>query len=125
MKTAVQYQLKYCKEMFGVESVVLADRRGLVVSATDERAAESQVIAAYAPLLVKAWDKLTLTQLMGSLSEYLPEMRREQLALQSFSVWNEELYLCTLGGQGARKEMATARAVSGVRRIVERLTQIQ
>lgn len=120
----MHYQLRHCRDMFEVDAVVLADRRGLMVAASDEDSELTRVLAAYAPLLTRTSDRMTQARIMESLHNYLPAMLREQLSVRGFDVMGEELFLCTLGGCGARKEMATCRAVSGVRRIVEGMTHM-
>ncbi|MBH24002.1 MAG: hypothetical protein CMH57_06045 [Myxococcales bacterium] len=119
----MHYQLRHCRDMFDVEAVILADRRGLMVAAADEEAELSRVLSAYAPLLTRASDRPTQARIMESINGYLPSTLREQLSVRRFDVMGEELFLCTLGGCGARKEMATCRAVSGVRRIVLGMTE--
>jgi len=114
--TALHLQMEYCAELFKLDLMLLADASGMAVVST-RPSDVSDVVASYGPLLARNHFRDNRSEIMASLQQHigahagLVEVRRFQIA-------GEDYYICTLGGVGARNELAMHRAVNGVRRIV-------
>lgn len=100
-----------------VQHMALADQRGLLLVHSGEEGT-CDVLAAYAPLLSKTVDPSSREVLLDTMSGYLATARPERIAVRRFDHGGEPLFLCALGEQDARKDVAVCRAVSGARRIL-------
>lgn len=116
LHTALFLQLEYCVELFRLDMMVLADHSGNVVVST-QPSDVSTILAAWAPLLARNHFRDNKAEIMAAMQRHigaqagLVEVRRFQLA-------GDDYYVCTLGGLGARNDLALHRAVNGIRRIV-------
>jgi hypothetical protein len=102
---------------FNASHVVIADASGLVQARTGAQE-ECYAIAAYAPLIGRTLDVSARDRLIESLSQYVDSARASNTAVRAFEVHGATLVACVVGRDGAQKDVAIARALSGARRIL-------
>ena len=100
-----------------VSHVALADNRGLLLVHWGESRA-CDVLAAYGPLLFKTLDPISREHILATLEATITDAERDRISIRRFKAHGEDLYLCILGEQGATKDVALNRVVSGARRIL-------
>lgn len=118
LRTALHYQLLYCVERFGLDAMVLADTRGMVIASSEGASPKALALAAYAPLLARKTSLRLRERVLESLSDDGVEAALDTLAVRRIEVVGVELVLCALGTEGARKHLAICRAMEGVRRML-------
>ena len=102
---------------FDASHVVIADSSGLVQARTGAQE-ECYAVAAYAPLIGRTLDVAARDRLIESLSQYVDTARTSNTAVRAFEVHGATLVACVIGRDGAKKDVAIARALSGARRIL-------
>lgn len=120
LQTALLLQLDYCVSLFKLDAMAIADQSGMVVASTQGPNPVSEVLAAYAPLLSRNRFRDNRSQLLSQLQRQIGP-HGNNVAVRRFHFGGDEFYLCSLGGLGARTELALHRAVNGVRRIMNSL----
>ena len=116
LATALHLQLDYCKDLFKLDLMLMADQSGMVVVST-EQSGVSEVLAAYAPLLSRNRFRENKAEIMARLHRHVGA-RAGLVEVRRLSLEGQDFYICSLGGLGARNELALHRAVNGVRRIM-------
>lgn len=121
LQTALLLQLDYCVDLFKLDAMTIADQSGTVVASTHTHGEPvAEVLAAYAPLLSRNRFRDNRGQLMAQLQRQIGP-HASSVAVRRFHFAGDEFYVCSLGGLGARSELALHRAVNGVRRIMNSL----
>jgi hypothetical protein len=108
---ALELQLDACAERAGLDSMLLADRDGLLLATSQPAGDQSEEIAAVLPLLARGID------FSGNLLEAAGAVRHE-LAVTAFEALGTELFLCALGGSDREVLAEIERAKAGVTRIL-------
>lgn len=106
---ALHYQLTHARHEASFDTIVVADRAGVVVAGAGSWAA-CEELAAYAPLLESgSFDESTrIAELRGRVS------------MQAVDVGGDTVLLCAIAGSGAREHSGAIldRAAAGVTRIL-------
>ncbi|MFU8804689.1 MAG: hypothetical protein ACNA8W_12820 [Bradymonadaceae bacterium] len=116
--TAITYQLHHILEQEGLRNFTLGDSQGLVVAGAG-LAHESDVMAAYAPMLSGCVDRSRKETILAKVRQFVPGVFEDTYHVKSFRVDGEEFYLTLLGAPGIYQHVGVYRAVTGVRRILE------
>lgn len=115
--TALQLQLRHCVKLFGVDSISLADSRGLVLASSDG-SQTSEVLAAFAPLLYGERRSGRRTKrVFESFKGFLPDQTK-RVSVRRFEVDGEDMFVCALGQRGVNKDLAVRRGMRGAKRIL-------
>jgi hypothetical protein len=102
---------------FGASHVVIADGSGLV-QASHGAQEECYALAAFSPLIGRSVDSAVRARLGAALAQYVPVARDANTAIRAFDVHGATLFACVLGRDGASKDVAVARLLTGTRRIL-------
>lgn len=113
---AIKLQLEYIFETEGLRNFVLGDSRGLMLAHAGH-VQESEVLAAYAPLLARSTDRMRRQNIYTKLRTFVPDATQESVYIRTFHIDGEVLHLCVLG-HGGVKHNDLYRATTGIRRIV-------
>lgn len=116
--TALTYQLEHIFKNEGLRNFTLANMSGLVVASAGDPL-ESEVLAAYAPLLARSVERRFRHQVIARIQKLIPDMSAESLHIRQFTVDGEPLFLTLAGKPGVYRDVGLYRAVTGVRRILD------
>jgi len=114
---AIRLQLDHISKNQHLKNFTLGDNRGLTLAYSGE-SFESEILAAYAPLLAKCLDRSRRAQIFERLQQFVPFATEQNLQIRSFAIDGEVLHLAVLADNCA-KHTDLYRAVSGVRRILD------
>jgi hypothetical protein len=106
---ALHYQLAYARHDGRLDAIVVADASGVMVAGAGAWAA-CEELAAYAPLLAEAPDK------MNGVTASRVESLRRQVDVKRMLVDGQEVLLCARGG--AMRTLSLDQAAFGVARIL-------
>lgn len=113
---AIRLQLEHISRTQGLRNFTLGDNRGLALAHSGQTT-ESEILAAYAPLLATCLDRQRRAQIFDKLRQFVPDATENSLQIRTFAIDGEVLHLAILGNT-AVKHTDLYRAVSGVRRIL-------
>lgn len=113
---AIRLQLEHISQTQGLRNFTLGDNRGLALAHAGQ-VTESEILAAYAPLLATCLDRQRRAQIFEKLRQFVPDASESSLQIRTFSIDGEVLHLAILA-HTAVKHTDLYRAVSGVRRIL-------
>jgi hypothetical protein len=117
--TALTLQLEHIFHKEGLRNFALGDENGMVItSAGDSR--EAEVLAAFAPVFSRSGDREDRRQILSRVANLLPDITPETLHVQRFAADGEPLYLVLVGQPDAYHRVGLFRAITGVRRILDR-----
>lgn len=116
--TALTYQLQHIFEREGLRNFTLGDSKGLIIARAGDDI-ESEVLAAYAPLLAKSVDRRFRQQVLSRIEHMVPDINPESVHIRQFSVDGESLFLTLCGKPGVYRDVGLYRAITGVRRILD------
>jgi len=102
---ALRFQIEHARDQARLEALVLADEQGLPLAGAGDRAVCAE-LAAIAPLMVR-----TLGMPMP------PLLRGADVAVRTFRVHGQPLYLASVGGTVARDALLST-SVASVERIL-------
>lgn len=115
--TALTLQLEHIFEREELRNFTLGDSRGLVIAQAGEMA-ESDILAAYAPLLCRSTEKGHRERILARMPQFVPGIEADAIHVKSFDVDGEPLFLTIVGQPGVYRHVGMYRAVTGVRRIL-------
>ncbi len=115
---ALTYQLEHILERENLHNFTLGDRRGLVIANAGDRR-ESDVLAAYAPVLARSLDDRHRRRVLARINTLLPTLPVESIRVRRFCVDDEDLFLTLVGRPGVYRDVGLYRAITGVRRILD------
>ncbi len=115
---AIRLQLEHLYQQYGLRNFTLGDSRGLVLAHAGH-AQESDVLAAYAPIIANCVDKTRRGDVIDKIQKFIPDANDGSVHVRSFDVDGETLHLTVVGHSGG-KHADLYRAVSGIRRILAR-----
>lgn len=113
---AITFQLEHVTSVHDLRNFTFSDETGLVL-ASSGHAEESELIAAYAPVLSNCADRERRAELIAKLSESMPELQESGLLIRSFYLDGTRYFLALVGEPGAQLDAAIYRALTGARRI--------
>lgn len=116
--TALTYQLEHIFERESLHNFTLGDERGLVIAQAGDRH-ESEVLAAYAPMLAQTANARYRRQVMSRINSITPTITLDSIHVRRFTIDGEELYLTLVGRPGVYRDVGLYRAITGVRRILD------
>lgn len=116
--TALTYQLEHIYRNEGLRNFTLANTSGLVIASAGDPL-ESEVLAAYAPLLARSVERRFRHQVIARIQNLLPDLKAEALHVRQFQVDGEVLFLTLAGKPGVYRDVGLYRAITGVRRILD------
>ena len=105
-QVALRYQLEYTRERGGIEALVLADERGLVVVASGDQAICAE-LGAIAPLMCNTVLGMPMP----------PLLRGADVAVRRTEVFGQSLFLASIGG-GVARDALLSHSVEGLHRIL-------
>ena len=114
---ALTYQLEHIYERESLHNFTLADERGLVVAQAGNPH-ESEVIAAYTPVLAESVDERSRRQVLSGLNTIAPTLTPDSIHIREFTVDDSRLFLTLVGRPGVYRDVGLYRAITGVRRIL-------
>jgi hypothetical protein len=114
---AIALQLTHILEQEGLRNFTLGDGRGLVIASAGA-GEESDVMAAYAPMIAGCVDKSRREAIFAKIRQFVPGVFEETCHVKAFEIDGEEFYLTILGAPGIYQQVGLYRAVTGVRRIL-------
>ena len=117
--TALTLQLEYVYEKEGLRAFALGDENGMIVASAGDPQ-EAEILAAYAPLLSRSVDHTYRQQILSRVEGHLPQITPETLHVRAFEADGETLYLTLVGRPEAYHRVGLFRAITGVRRILDR-----
>lgn len=117
--TALTLQLQHVFEKEGLRNFALGDNNGMVITSAGD-AREAEALAAYAPLLARSVDRRYRQQILSRIDGLIPGITPETLHVRRFEADGQELYLTLVGQPGAYHRAGLFRAITGVRRILDR-----
>ena len=119
---AIRLQLEHLFNQYGLRNFTLGDSRGLVLARAGHPQ-ESDVLAAYAPILANCADKGRQADIIEKIQHFIPDAAPETVQVRSFKVDNVTLHLTVVAETGG-KHADIYRAVSGIRRILARTSSV-
>lgn len=115
---ALTYQLEHIFEREDLHNFTLGDSRGLIIAqAGDPR--ESEVLAAYAPLLAHSVSRRYRRQVLSRVNSVVPTITVDSIHVRQFTIDGQKLFLTLVGRPGVYKDVSLYRAITGVRRIFD------
>lgn len=114
---AIRLQLTHIFKKEDLRNFVLGDSRGLLMAHAGH-SQESEVLAAYAPLLARSTDRVRREKIFERLRAFVPDATPDSVYIRTFSINGEVLHLCVLGNDGVNHN-DLYRATTGIRRIVD------
>lgn len=114
---AIMLQLEWIFEREGLRNFTLGDGNGLVIASAGQLS-ESDVLAAYAPLLARTFDRERRANIFSKIQQFMPDVDARSLHVRAFEIDGEPLYLALLGQPGVYQHVGLYRAITGVRRIL-------
>lgn len=114
---AIMLQLESIFEREGLRNFTLGDGRGLVIASAGQLS-ESDVLAAYAPLLARTFDRERRANIFSKIQQFMPDVDARSLHVRAFEIDGEPMYLALLGQPGVYQHVGLYRAITGVRRIL-------
>ncbi len=118
-REAIQFQLLHLLDRYDLRNFVLADASGLMIACAGDRR-EGQALAAYAPVFSRRLKRGAREEILDQLQTYLPEASGESLSVRRFTLQDSEHFLCIVGEERVCRQANLYRAVTGIRRIVEK-----
>ena len=115
---ALTYQLEHIFERENLHNFTLGDTRGLVVAQAGDTH-ESEVLAAYAPMLAQSLNERYRQQVLSRVNSVIPTTTLDSIHVRRFVVEGEELFLTLVGRPGVYRDVGLYRAITGVRRILD------
>ena len=116
---ALTFQLEHIFESEDLHNFTLGDKKGLVLAQAGNRH-ESEVLAAYAPLLAASVDERSRCQVLARINAHLPTLELNSVHVRPFSIDDQSLFLTLAGRPGVYRDVSLYRAITGVRRILAR-----
>lgn len=114
---AITLQLEHVLRLHGLRNFTLSASNGLVLARAGHME-ESEVLAAYAPVLARCLDRSRRSQVVAELGEAIPEISQdEDVSVRSFFIDGERFYLGLVGRAGTKLDASMYRALTGIRRI--------
>ena len=114
---ALTHQLEHIFEQESLHNFTLADERGLVVAQAGSRH-ESEVLAAYSPMLASTVDDRSRRQVLSRINSVAPTITANSIHVREFTVDGSRLFLTLVGRPGVYRDVGLYRAITGVRRIL-------
>ena len=118
---ALTFQLQHIYEREDLHNFTLGDTRGLVIAQAGD-IHESEVLAAYAPMLCKSAGSAHRHRVVARMNTVLPRITTDLIHVRHFRIDGQELYLTLLGRPGVYRDVSLYRAITGVRRIIDQRT---
>ena len=115
--TALTYQLEHIFEKEKLCNFTLGDSNGLIVASAGNPV-ESEVLAAYAPMLAKSVARRFRRQVLSRVESMMPGITPESVHVRQITVDGQPLYLTLAGRPGIYRDVGLYRAITGVRRIL-------
>lgn len=116
---ALTYQLEHIYEREDLHNFTLGDDRGQMIAQAGDRH-ESQVLAAYAPVLARSVATRYRRQVLSRLNTLIPTITADSLHVRQFEIGGEQRFLTLAGRPGVYRDVSFYRAITGVRRILDR-----
>jgi hypothetical protein len=107
-----------CMDRHPLNSIIVSDERGMILGTGGLVEETDEALAAVAPLLCRAKERLERKALLETLGEEIPRHIRRDLSVRRFSADGESLYLCARGERGPKKDEAMKSAIRGLKRIL-------
>lgn len=115
---ALTYQLEHIFQKESLHNFTLGDPRGLVIAQAGN-CHESEVLAAYAPMLARSLNERYRQQVMSRMNSVMPTTTLDSIHVRRFEVEGQTLYLTLVGRPGVYRDVGLYRAITGVRRILD------
>ena len=115
---ALTYQLEHIFERESLHNFTLGDSRGLVIAQAGD-CHESEVLAAYAPVLARSVDGRYRRRVLSRVNSIAPTITVDSIHVRDFEVDGERLFLTLVGRPGVYRDVGLYRAITGVRRILD------
>ena len=116
--TALSHQLEHIFEQQDLHNFTLGDERGLVIAQAGNNH-ESEVFAAYAPVLCRSRNGRYRSQVLSRINSIVPTITADSIHVRQFTVDGEPLFLTLVGRPGVYRDVGLYRAITGVRRILD------
>lgn len=116
--TALTYQLEHILMNEDLRNIVLGDSSGQIIAGAGDHF-ESDVLAAYAPMLSKSVNQRFRLQIFSRMEPLLPGVALENIYVRHFEVDGEPLFLTLCGDPGVYRDVGLYRAITGIRRILD------
>lgn len=115
--TALTYQLEHSLMNENLRNISLGDSSGQGIAQAGD-AFESEVLAAYAPLLSRSVNQRFRLQIFRRMEPLMPGVTLENIYVRQFDVDGETLFLTFCGDPGVARDVSLYRTITGVRRIL-------
>ena len=115
---ALTYQLEHIFERENLHNFTLGDARGLVIAQAGD-IHESNVLAAYAPMLARSVAGRYRRQVLSRIGSVIPTITVDSIHVRRFKMEGQQLYLTLVGRPGVYRDVSLYRAITGVRRIFD------
>lgn len=115
---ALTYQLEHIFRREDLHNFTLCDTRGLVVAQAGNKR-ESEVLAAFSPMLSRSVSRRYRHQVFSRINNLLPTITADSIHVRRFDIEGETLFLTLVGRPGVYQDVSLYRAITGVRRIFD------
>ena len=116
--TALTYQLEHILIHEELRNIVLGDSSGQTIAGAGDHF-ESEVLAAYAPMLSKSVNQRFRQQIFTRMEPLMPGTTLENIYVRQFEVDGETLFLTLSADPGVYRDVGLYRAITGIRRILD------
>lgn len=114
---ALTYQLEHVFERNDLHNFTLGDERGLVIAQAGD-IHESEILAAYAPMLARTVDRRYRRQVLSHINSVAPTLSVDSIYVRRFRHDRQAFFLTLVGRPDLYRDISFYRAISGVRRIL-------
>ena len=114
---ALTYQLEHIFERNELHNFTLGDCRGLMIAQAGD-IHESEILAAYAPMLARTVDRRYRRQVLSHINSVIPTITVDSIYVRRFRLDHQAFYLTLVGRPDVYRHLSLYRAISGVRRIL-------
>lgn len=114
---ALTYQLEHIFERNELHNFTLGDSRGLVIAQAGD-IHESEILAAYAPMLARTVDRRYRRQVLSHINSVAPTINVDSIYVRRFRLDHQAFFLTLVGRPDIYRHISLYRAISGVRRIL-------
>lgn len=116
--TSLTYQLEHLLMHEDLRNLALGDSSGQLIAQAGDLL-ESEVLAAYSPLMSRSVNQRYRQQIFQRMEPLLPGVAPDSVYVRQFEVDGEVLYLAFCGDPGVARDVSLYRAITGVRRILD------
>lgn len=113
---ALTYQLEHIFHREDLHNFTLGDSRGLLIAQAGD-IHESEVLAAYAPMLAHSVSRRYRRQVLSRVNSVVPTITVDSIHVRQFTLDGQKLFLTLVGRPGVYQHVSLYRAITGVRRI--------